>query len=283
MQNIEMEKRTLFVILLTLLTMCVEIVFGYTTKSMALLADGWHMGTHVLAFLLTYFSFVIIRKMSNSDCFAFGTGKISILSGYTSSLFLGLTAFMLMFESVSRLFNPDKINFDEAMIVVIVGLVVNILCLKIMGDNHEFHSHHKKHDSENVNYKSAYLHILADVLTSVLAIVALIFGKFFNFVFLDPIMGIVGGVIILKWAFELVKKTVGILLEKQDENLKSLIKEQIEGDGVSKIEDLRIFNVAENDYALILKIKAENCSVENYKARLKNVDVDLHFIRIELV
>mgnify|MGYP003295502561 CR=1 FL=1 len=224
MQNIEMEKRTLFVILLTLLTMFVEVAFGYISNSMALLADGWHMGTHVLAFSLTYFSFVIIRKMSNSDCFAFGTGKIGVLSGYTSSLFLGLTAFMLMFESVSRLFNPDKIAFDEAMVVVVIGLVVNLLCLKIMNNNHSFHSHHKHHDSENVNYKSAYLHILADVLTSVLAIVALVFGKFFNMMFLDALMGFVGGVIILKWACGLVKNSVGVLLDTQNDDLKNLIK-----------------------------------------------------------
>ncbi len=283
MQNIEMEKRTLFVILLTLLTMLVEIVFGYISNSMALLADGWHMGTHVLAFSITYFSFVLIRKMSNSNCFAFGTGKIGVLAGYTSSLFLGLTAFMLMFESVLRLFNPDKIAFDEAMIVVVVGLVVNLLCLKIMGNNHSFHHSYKHNRSENVNYKSAYLHILADVLTSVLAIVALVFGKFFNLIFLDALMGIVGGVIILRWACGLVKNSVGVLLDTQDENLKNIIKEQIEKDGVSKVEDFRLFNVAENDYALILKIKQSSNTVEEYKKRLEKVDIDLHFVSIELV
>ena len=205
----ENEKRTLFIIIITLVTMTAEIVFGYTTKSMGLLADGYHMGTHALALGLTYIAYVLARKLQNSELFINGTEKIGVLAAYTSSIFLGITGIWIIVEAILRLINPLQIKFNEAILVAIIGLIVNAFCIFIM----EFkYSHH--HDGEkDYNFMAAYYHILADALTSILAIIALLAGKYFNFVFLDPVIGIIGGTLILKWAWGLIKDKVKILID----------------------------------------------------------------------
>ena len=203
----ENEKRTLFIIIITLITMITEIIFGYTTKSMGLLADGYHMGTHALALGLTYIAYVLSRKFENSEHFQNGTEKIGVLAAYTSSFFLGATGIWIIIEAILRLINPMEIKFNEAILVAIIGLLVNAFCIFIM----EFkHSHHEKKD---YNFMAAYYHILADALTSILAIIALLAGKYFNFVFLDPVIGVVGGILILRWAWGLIKDTVKILID----------------------------------------------------------------------
>lgn len=212
------EQKTLIVIILTIITMIAEILYGYITNSMALLADGFHMGTHALALFLTYIAYVLIRKFENSDLFINGTEKIGTLSAYTSSLFLGLTGIWIIIEALLRFFNPVQIHFSQAILVAIIGLVVNGICVLIMENHHEhnhFHSHHHEHHEENkdYNFKAAYFHILADALTSILAIVALLLGKYFNFIFLDSLVGILGGTMILRWSFDLLKNTVKILVD----------------------------------------------------------------------
>ena len=207
------EKRVLLVIIFTFLAMIAEILYGYLTNSMGLLADGYHMGTHALALGLTYVAYVLMRKFENSDLFINGTGKIGTLAGYTSSLFLGLTGVWIIIESINRFLNPLTIKFDEAIIVAVIGLLVNAISILLM----EFkNSNHEK----DYNYKAAYYHILADAITSILAISALIIGKLTNFVYLDSFIGLLGGVLILKWAINLIKKTVKILIDmkagKQD-------------------------------------------------------------------
>ena len=162
MSEVSKEKRTLTVIILTLITMAAEIVIGYITHSMALFADGWHMGTHAFALTITFLTYVFIRKLETSDRFAFGTGKFSTLSGFASSILLGLTGIAIIFESVDRLFNPLSISFNEAIIVAIIGLIVNSACILIMGGHSHHHHHHSEHEHEDFNYKSAYMHILAD-------------------------------------------------------------------------------------------------------------------------
>ena len=203
------EKKTLTVIIITLLTMFFEITYGYLTNSMGLLADGYHMMTHVLALSLTYIAYLLIRKFLNSPLFPNGTEKIGTLTAYTSSLFLGLTGLWIIFESVIRFIQPLKIEFNEAILVAVIGLIVNIICIFIMHDKH--HLHKKDH-----NFMAAYYHILADVVTSVLAIIALIIGKSCNFTQLDSFIGILGGILILKWAYTLICSTTKILVDMKE-------------------------------------------------------------------
>ena len=206
----ENEKRTLFVIFLTVITMIAEVVFGYITNSMALLADGYHMGTHVLALGLTYAAYVLARKLSHSGHFPGGTNKIGTLAGYTSSIFLGLTGLWILAEAVLRFINPLQIQFNEAIAVAVIGLVVNTACIIIMETGHH---HDGEEHKEDYNFKAAYYHILADALTSVLAIFALVAGKFFDIIALDSIVGFIGGALILRWAYSLIKDTVKELID----------------------------------------------------------------------
>ncbi len=218
------ESKTLIVIILTVITMIAEVSCGYITNSMALLADGYHMGTHALALGLTYIAYVLTRKYKNSELFKNGTDKIGTLAAYTSSVFLGLTGFWIIFEAISRFFHPLGIKFNEAIMVAIIGLLVNSVCIFIMeykhckDNGHEHHhckncEHQKDNTCKDYNFKSAYYHILADVLTSVLAIIALIAGKYFNFTSLDPIIGILGGLLIIRWSIGLLKSTIKILID----------------------------------------------------------------------
>ncbi len=203
------EKRTLIVIIFTVVTMFAEILYGYLTHSMSLLADGYHMGTHAVALSLTYVAYILIRKLSNSPLFPSGTDKIGTLAAYTSSIFLGYTGIWIIAEAFERFIHPLNIQFNEAIIVAIIGLLVNAVCIVIMGPC-ENHSDGKNKD---YNFKAAYYHILADALTSIFAIAALIAGKYFGLVFFDSIVGILGGILILKWAVELLKDTVKILID----------------------------------------------------------------------
>lgn len=205
----ENERKTFLVIILTLVTMLAEIIYGYSSKSMALLADGYHMGTHALALGLSYIAYVLARKFKDSDLFKNGTDKIGTLAGYTSSLFLGATGFWIIIEAIKRFINPELIKFNEAILIAIIGLLVNTVCIFIMERKSSCSCHHEK----DYNFLSAYYHILADAMTSVLAIIALLAGKYFHLVFLDSIIGIVGGLLILNWSFNLIKNTVKILTD----------------------------------------------------------------------
>lgn len=205
------EKKTLIVIILTVITMCAEIAYGYMTNSMALLADGYHMGTHALALGLTYAAYILSRKFANSDKFPNGTDKIGTLAAYTSSLFLGFTGIWIVTEAILRLANPLNIAFNEAISIAIIGLLVNTVCIFIMENHHGCHN--KCH--KDYNFMAAYYHILSDALTSVLAIAALTVGKYFNIIYLDSIVGILGGILILRWAVSLLRDTIEILIDKQ--------------------------------------------------------------------
>ena len=205
----ENERKTLFVIIITIITMVAEIAYGYITNSMGLLADGYHMGTHALALTLTYVAYVLIRKLHDSEKFPNGTGKIGTLAAYTSSIFLGFTGIWIIFEAVKRFISPLEIQFNEAILVAVIGLIVNALCIVIMEWGH-------KNDERDYNFKSAYYHILADALTSILAIAALLIGKYFHIVYFDSLIGVLGGLLILKWAIDLVIKTVKILIDMKE-------------------------------------------------------------------
>ena len=219
MDNKILRKRTITVIIVTVLMMIAEIYYGIINHSMALTADGFHMGTHVLAFGITLIVCFLAIKFRDK------TEKLNALGGYTSAILLGFTSLGIIWESVERFFNPLSIGFNDATLVAIIGLVVNLLCILIMGGKNPLHNHEhshcscshceKEHDEheENLNYKAAYLHILADAMTSVLAIGALLAGKYFGLSFLDPVIGIVGGLVIAKWSFDLLKNSSKILLD----------------------------------------------------------------------
>ena len=204
--NAENERKTLIVIIFTVVTMVAEIFFGYISNSMALLADGCHMGTHAFALGIAFFAYFFINKIQECENCELVSGKISAFAGYTSSLFLLVTAIWIIIEAGERLLNPLKISFNEAILVAVIGLIVNLICVVIM-------EYGNKHKDEDYNFKAAYLHILTDTLTSVFAIVALFAGKYSGWTFLDPIMGFVGGALILKWSIGLIKDTSKILLD----------------------------------------------------------------------
>lgn len=217
------EKKTLVVIIFTIIAMVAEIAYGYITNSMALLADGYHMGTHALALSLTYAAYVLTRKLANSEKFKNGTSKIGTLAAYTSSLFLGFTGIWIIIEAFERFIHPLNIHFNEAILVAVIGLIVNAVCIFIMEDGHS-HKHCHKSDcgkiehceesnNKDYNFKAAYYHILADALTSIFAIIALIAGKYFGIYYLDSLIGILGGILILRWAYGLIVNTVKILID----------------------------------------------------------------------
>jgi len=212
----DVKNKILFVVIITILVMVLEIVFGFLTNSMALLADGFHMGTHALALGLTFIAYYLCSKFENCNKFKSGTDKIKELAGYTSSLFLAVSGIGIIFESFQRLIHPLKIDFTQAIVVVIIGLVVNLICVLIMDfddiHNH-LHNHPHTHENRDNNFKSAYFHILADLLTSIFAIFALLGAKYFGLIMLDAIIGILGGLIIIKWAINLIKSTAQNLLD----------------------------------------------------------------------
>lgn len=283
------EKRTLKVIILTGVTMVVEIIAGGLTGSMALLADGLHMGTHAFALGITYFAYVMARRFSGAMKFGFGTGKFGILSGYTSALFLGGTALYMIVESFRRFFNPVPIAFDEAILVAIVGLAINVLSIWMLHGretNHHRHSHGQDHDHghhHDHNLRAAYLHVLADALTSVLAIVALVSGKLIGWSFLDPAMGIIGGVMIAIWAWGLLRSSAFILLDgNPDKDIRVAVSKAIESDGDSAVVDLHIWPLNANALAAAITVVTKQTrNPQDYRCRLSHI-AKLQHMTIEI-
>jgi len=286
------EKRTLIVVILTFVTMIGEIIFGWITNSMALLADGWHMGTHAFALGVSLFAYIMARKYAKDQRFTFGTWKIEILGAYTSAIVLGIVGILMIFSSIERMINPLGIHYNQALFVAILGLLVNLICAAVLNvDDHSHehvhhheneHSHHE-HKHDDLNLKSAYLHVIADALTSVLAIGALLGAKYFKFNWLDPFMGIIGAGLIIRWSYYLLKDTGFILLEREmDDPVADEIRHEIESDGDSKICDLHIWKVAQNKYACIVSLVTGNkYSIEEYKTRLSKVH-ELAHITVEI-
>jgi cation diffusion facilitator family transporter len=265
------ERRTLQVLLLTATMMIIEVVAGVIYGSMALLADGWHMGTHVAAFMIAIFAYRYARKHAGSPTFAFGTGKVSVLGGFASAVALTVVALVMLAESSQRLFNPHVIHFNEAIGVAVLGLLINIISAFLLRDHHleEAGDHHHDH-----NLKAAYLHVLADALTSVLAIIALVSGKYFGWNWLDPVMGIVGAAVITRWSYGLLRETGPVLLDESiDEQYKTLIRQRIEGDADNRVTDLHVWRVGPVHYAVILSLVTQYPKPpEHYKALLANLD-----------
>jgi len=275
------ERRTFQVLILTALTMMVEIVAGSVYGSMALLADGWHMGTHVAAFFVTIFAYRYARKNAKNPAFTFGTGKVSVLGGFSSAIFLALVALVMMVESVQRIFIPHDIHFNEAIFVAVIGLAVNIVSAFILQGSHDNHAneHHQDH-----NLKAAYFHVLADALTSVLAIIALVAGKYLGWNQLDPIMGIVGAAVITRWAYGLIKETSPVLLDSSiEKEYKNTLKTTIEKDSDNRISDMHIWKIGPDHYAAIISIVTHYPkSPDHYKKLLDDIQ-KLSHITVEII
>jgi cation diffusion facilitator family transporter len=256
------ERRTTQVLAITAITMVVEIVAGTIYGSMALLADGWHMGTHAAAFAIAIFAYRYSRRHVANREFTFGTGKVSVLGGFASAIALAVVALFMGFESVHRFFEPPQIQFNQAIIVAVIGLAVNLICAVLLQSRHDHHVHHHHGDHgrnhehhHDLNLRGAYLHVMADALTSVLAIAALTLGKFFGWYWLDPLMGIVGALVITRWSYGLLQDTSGILLDKNiDEQTIASIQSKIESEADNRVADIHVWKLGPRDYGAIVSL-----------------------------
>jgi cation diffusion facilitator family transporter len=260
------ERSTRLVMWITAAMMVLEISAGWLYNSMALLADGWHMSSHALAIGLSAMAYVTARTYAKDPRFAFGTWKIQVLAGFASALFLVGVAVSMVIGSLERLISPQAIEYPEAMVVGVLGLLVNIVCAVLLGRAHHHdhspghgHAHehgaHGAHGHPDLNLKSAYLHVVADAFTSVLAIVALAGGWWFGWSWLDPVMGIVGAVMVAWWAKGLLLETGKVLLDREmDHPVVAEIKEVVASDAQSQVADLHVWRVGQKVYACAVTV-----------------------------
>ncbi|MFD1746609.1 CDF family Co(II)/Ni(II) efflux transporter DmeF [Rhizobium helianthi] len=283
-QHSRNERKVWLVIALTASMMVLEIVAGSLFGSMALLADGWHMSTHAGAMLIAALAYWYARREAKSRRFTFGTGKLGDLAGFASAVILALIALLIAAESAVRLANPVEIEFGQAILVAILGLAVNLVSAWLLRDephhhghghaHHHHDDHHHDHDvhhghhgghhhhhgghhhhGTDHNLRAAYLHVLADALTSILAIAALLLGRSYGWIWLDPVMGIVGGVVIARWSYGLIRDTAGVLLDAvpNEGQMAEEIRQRVERDG-DRIADLHVWQVGPGHHAAILSI-----------------------------
>ena len=284
------ERRIRWVVILTVVMMVIEIFAGWLFHSMALLADGWHMSTHALALGISLLAYALSRRLAGDHRLAFGTWKIEVLGAYTSALILTAVAFSMIAESVSRLANPGEINYVESMLVAVVGLAVNLFSAWLLGDQHHHglghsHSHdhhaddhdHDHHGHHDLNKKAAYIHVLTDAATSVLAIFALLGGLLWGAAWLDPLMGIVGGVVILFWAWGLLKESSLILIDADRQSkMREAILAAVSAQKL-EISDLHVWRIGEQRYAAIIGLATTQAeSVSALRDSLAQMDKLVH-------
>ena len=287
------ERRTLWVILITATMMVVEITTGLAYGSMALLADGLHMASHTAALGITSIAYIYTRRCAADSRFCFGTGKVNAFAGYTSAVLLALFALLMAGESINRLFNPVDIAFNQAIVVAVLGLLVNGASMLMLGDHHghdhdhehpHTEPHHHAHGHTDHNLRAAYLHVLADALTSVLAIFALLTGKFLGLNWMDPVMGIVGAILVARWSIGLIRDSSGILLDHQ---APAVMLEQtraaIESVDDNQITDLHIWSIGPGIYsASIMVVSEAPKSPQHYKSFIPeglgivHINVEVH-------
>lgn len=283
------ERNTRRVIALTLVMMAIEISAGMKFGSMALLADGWHMGTHAIALGITAFAYLFARKHADNPNYSFGTGKVGVLGGFASAVVLAVIALIMGVESAQRLFEPRPIRFNEAIGVAVVGLIVNLISAYLLMDTHHHHdhkpsdAHQASHHHHDHNLRAAYLHVIADALTSVLAIVALFTGKLLGWNWMDPIMGMVGAVIILKWSQGLLRDTGKILLDRDvEQETIAEIRATIEADSDNRVADIHLWRVGPRQiYAILSVVTHFPKPPEHYKDLLRGFD-DLIHVTVEV-
>ena len=287
---------------LTIVMMIVEITGGWWFNSMAVLADGWHMSSHALALGLSAFAYSFARRQSRHRAYTFGTWKIEVLGGYTSALFLLGIAALMVFQSVERLVAPQSIHYREAIAIAIVGLVVNLVCALWLRDTHG-HEHGHKNGQKNgdthdhahehrqpgshgdMNMRAAYVHVLADAATSVLAIVALTGGLFWGLGWLDPVMGLVGAALVSVWAWGLLRDSSRILVDAEmDAPVVAEVREVIErGEVSAKIVDLHVWRVGRDKYAVMLTVATDSGKDGEYFRRSLSVHEELVHVTVEVV
>jgi cation diffusion facilitator family transporter len=294
------ERRTWLVIALTTTMMVAEIVAGTLFGSMALVADGWHMATHAAAMLIAALAYLYARRNARNPRFTFGTGKMGDLAGFASAIVLALIALLIGWESVLRFTAPVPIDFTQAIWVAAIGLAVNLASAWLLRDDHDHHhghahhhhhhhghghDHHGRHHphehpdhhhgrtARDHNLQAAYLHVLADALTSVLAIVALLAGSIYGWIWLDPAMGIVGALIIARWSWGLIRDAGGVLLDyiPPDEDLPKAIREAVETEG-ARITDLHVWQLGPGHHgAIVSLVAAEPKTPSHYREKLAHI------------
>ena len=278
------ESRTIIVIVVTAVMMVVEIATGLLFGSMALLADGLHMASHAAALSINAFAYIYARRHAHDERFSFGTGKVNALGGFSGAVLLAVFAVMMAVESVVRLVNPVTIAFNQAIFVAIVGLVVNGLSMLILGhkdDSHHGHGHGHDHDHQHHdhNLRSAYLHVLADALTSFLAIFALVAAKYFGLIWMDPLMGIVGAIMVSRWSIGLLMSTSHVLLDRQvSVDIQQKVVDGIEKNGDNRVADLHLWTVGPDIYAAIVSVVTEIPKPPEYYKQL--IPSDLKFVHV---
>lgn len=275
------ESRTRIVLVLTAVTMAVEIIAGTVFGSMALLADGLHMASHAVAIGIASFAYVYARQHAHDVRFSFGTGKVNALAGFAGALLLAVFAAGMAWESVSRWLTPVDIAFAQAIAVAVMGLLVNLLSALVLGGagdgrshHHDHHDHHGEHaphrDESDHSLRSAYFHVLADALTSVLAIVALLAAHFLGWGWIDPLMGIVGAVLVGRWSLGLLRTTSGILLDHQaPQELRDRVLSLVAADATDVVSDLHLWAIGPDIFALAMTVVTDRPSaIAIYKQRL---------------
>ncbi|MCG8708696.1 CDF family Co(II)/Ni(II) efflux transporter DmeF [Brenneria sp. 4F2] len=280
------ERNTRYATLLTALMMAVEILGGWYFNSMALLADGWHMSSHALALGLSVMAYAAARRLAADTRFAFGTWKIEILGGFASAILLGIVAFVMMYESLERLFDPTVIHYNQAIAIAAVGLLVNLICAWLLRNHHAHdHAHHHSHDHhQDLNQRSAYVHVIADAATSVLAMVALVCGKLWGADWLDPMMGIAGSILVAVWAYGLIRQTGKVLLDAEmDVPVVEEIKEVIAASPTpAELTDLHVWRVGTAKYACILSLTTDQPVSPDYYKRQLSIHEELVHITVEV-
>lgn len=290
------ERRVSYVIALTGIMMVVEIAAGVMTNSIALLADGIHMGTHLAALSITVFAYWYSRRHAEDECFTFGTGKVSTLGGFASAIFLAAVALFMAVESAARFFDPLDIHFDQAITVAFIGLVVNLLSAVLLRDHHHHGQRHHVHDQEHElhehdaklgtdhNLRGAYLHVLADALTSLTAIVALSAGKLYGYVWMDPAMGVLGSLVVARWAYLLIKETAYVLVDGDHHGaIVDRVRACIESEPETRIADLHIWRVGPGHLAAILSIVTSNPRPPAHYKQLLAVHESLAHVTVEVI
>ena len=287
------ERRTRWVVLLSAVMMVAEITVGTITGSMALVADGWHMATHTLALGIAALAYWLARRWSADPRYSFGTGKLGSLAGFASALALGTVAIGIAVESISRFFEPRSVEYGEAMIVAVIGLLVNLVSAALLHEGDHAHQQHDAHHADSDehghhhghghdhNLRSAYMHVLADALTSVLAIAALAAGMLGGWTWLDPAVGIVGAIVITQWSLKLLHDTAGVLLDRvPDPEMERSIRSRIENGGNVRITDFHLWQVGPGRYAVIVALtgdvdRGEVCRRIGTDARLAHITVEI--------
>lgn len=282
------ERKVWLVIALTVSAMVIEIVAGNIYGSMALTADGWHMSTHAAAMLISALAYFYARRHARDPRFSFGAGKFGDLAGFASAMVLALVALLIAWDSILRLLNPTPISFAQAVAVAVVGLIVNLVCAWLLRDEPHGHGHHHGHDQDHGagrdnNLRAAYLHVLADALTSLLAIAALLLGGLNGWVWADPAMGVVGGLVIARWSWGLIRDAGGVLLDRTPDNddLPGEIRQALENHE-NRLTDLHVWRVGPGHHAAIISIaSADPKTPSDYKAALAHIH-ELSHVTIEV-